>query len=138
MSATARETAQPVQSSRGKVTTRTTRPAVADGLSSAPQAASSATSISITVTIRVSSANAAEFFNSLLGPCRAAVVDLVEAQAGRALAEADVVAVGGPHPGGAVGPTGHSALPRHPHAFARDFLVIDHHRRDSLQDLAAG
>ena len=45
---------------------RTTRPAVADGLSSAPQDAWSATSTSTTATIQASSANAPDFFNSLL------------------------------------------------------------------------
>ena len=46
--------------------TRTTRPAVADGRSSAPPAVSSATSTSTTATIQASSANATDFFNSLL------------------------------------------------------------------------
>lgn len=42
------------------------QPAAADGLSSVPPAASSATSTSITPTIQASSANAPDFFNSLL------------------------------------------------------------------------
>jgi hypothetical protein len=43
-----------------------TRPAVADGLSSALRAGSSATFIYTMATIQASFANAAEFFNSLL------------------------------------------------------------------------
>ena len=45
---------------------RTTQPAAVGGLPSVPPAASSATSISITPTIQASSANAPDFFNSLL------------------------------------------------------------------------
>src|SRR6188768_911267 len=66
MFATAPATDRPARSSPGKGTTRTTRPAVADGSSSAPQAALSATSTSTMPTIQASCANATDFFNSLL------------------------------------------------------------------------
>ena len=46
---------------------RTTRPPVADGLSLAPRAASSATSTSTTAMIQGSYATAPDFLNSLLG-----------------------------------------------------------------------
>src|SRR5688572_17543675 len=63
----ARETVPPARSSRGKVTTRRTLPAVADGLGSALQTGSSATSTSTMATIQASFVNAVELFNSLLG-----------------------------------------------------------------------
>src|ERR1700722_17155637 len=66
MSSTAPATAPPARSSRGKDMMRTTQPAAVGGLSSVPPAASSATSTSITPTIQASSANAPDFFNSLL------------------------------------------------------------------------
>jgi hypothetical protein len=52
--------------SPGKAMTRTTRPAVADGRPSEPLAASPATSTSTMATTQASSANANDFFNSLL------------------------------------------------------------------------
>src|SRR5688572_14934943 len=65
----ARETVPPARSSRGKVTTRRTLPAVADGLGSALQTGSTATSTSTMATIQASFANAVELFNSLLEAC---------------------------------------------------------------------
>ena len=56
----------PALSSHGRVTTKTTRLAVVAGSRSEPQVASSATSTSTMPTIQASSANATDFFNSLL------------------------------------------------------------------------
>src|SRR5262245_8458368 len=66
MSDTAHATVPPVRSSPGKGTMRTIRPAAADGLSSALQIVSWATSTSTMARIRVSSATATDYFNSLL------------------------------------------------------------------------
>ena len=57
----------PARSSRAKEMMRTIQPPVADGLSLAPQAASSDTSTSTTATIQASYAIVPDFFNSLLG-----------------------------------------------------------------------
>src|SRR5450755_1933768 len=69
MSVTDRATDRPARNSPGKATTRTIRPAVADGPPLAQPGVSSATSSSTMAKSQASFASEIEFFNGLLDDC---------------------------------------------------------------------